>query len=132
MTLRTTILAAALAASLSLSACGGEDCISGVGVQGIKLGTRDSITGVILDDQVLVTVVRLDPKLAPFQSDSLQGGIGTHVPYSANPLRLADTYGTYRLTIHAEGYRKWTREVAVELGCGRVITVEIIARLQPI
>lgn len=114
-----------------MAACGSEDCISGIGVQGIKLGTRDSISGVILDDQVLVTVVRLDPKLAPFQSDSLQGSIGTQVAYSDNPLRLADTYGTYRLIIQAQGYRTWSREVSVELGCGKLITVEIVARLQP-
>ena len=94
-----------LVMSLSFAACDGEDCISGVGAQGIKLGTRDSVSGLVLDEQVTVTVVRLDRKLAPFQPDSLRGGIGAQNP--DNPLRLADTYGTYRLTVEAPGYQTW-------------------------
>lgn len=124
------ILTLLFVTSLSFAACDGEDCISGVGAQGIKLGTRDSVSGLVLDEQVTVTVVRLDRKLAPFQPDSLRGGIGAQNP--DNPLRLADIYGTYRLTVEAPGYQTWTREVIVELGCGRVNTVEIIARLQPV
>ena len=122
---------AAFGVVLCIAACNEGACISGVGAQGITLSARDSVSGAVLDSSVIVTVVRLEPKFAPVRPDSARGGITEQE--SSNPLSLAeDMPGRYRVTIEAPGYRTWNRDVNVEMGCGSVRTVEIIARLQPV
>lgn len=117
---------------LGVSACNSGACISGVGAPGITLSTRDSVSGVNLDELVVVTVMRLSPKLAPARSDSARGGIGAQVPVTSRPVSIADDLpGQYRVTVEAPGYRTWTEIVTVRGGCESVDTVEIVARLVP-